>query len=121
MKVTIIKEIHDLSTYKVKSLIGNLRAHEVDMLVEKVGSDADIKKKGLTFKALLVNQESDNEDLNEELLSLDNNEVPKSKAQEGNSKGKQYSKSKAQEGNVKGNNFRNANSTENSNVCFECK
>lgn len=134
--------MQDLSSYPVDSLIGNLHAHEVDMLLEKVGSNTDLKK-GLSFKALLVDQECDDEDLNEELLSLNNIEVTllsrqlrriiQSKARKyekgflkssnnfRNPKGKQYFKSKAQEGNVKGNNFRNANSVENSNVCFECK
>lgn len=69
------REMQDLSTYLVDSLIGNLCAHEVNMLFEKVGSDSNLYKQGLVFKALLVDQESDDEDLNEELLSLNNSEV----------------------------------------------
>lgn len=45
------------------------------MLAERMRSDIDLKKKGIALKALLVDQDSDDEDLNEELLSLNKNEV----------------------------------------------
>lgn len=67
--------MHDLNIYPVDSLIGNLRVHEGDMATEKIGSDLDLKKKGIALKAILADQELDDEDLKEELQSLDVHEV----------------------------------------------
>lgn len=114
------------------------------MLAEKVGSDIDLKEK-FALKALLVDQYSDYEDLNEELLSLDNNEVAllsrqlrrviQSKAKRyeirisQNSQGKQFNKLITQKNYHKGNNnnnytqnyHKNVTTVKNQEVCFECK
>lgn len=44
-----------------------LSAYEGDMAAEKIENDLDLKKKGITLKASLTEQEFEDEDLKEEL------------------------------------------------------
>lgn len=46
--------MHDLNTYPVDSLIGNIRAHEGDMTAYKLISEVDLKKKGIDLKVVLA-------------------------------------------------------------------
>src|SRR5436189_112001 len=61
-KVTAIEEANDLSTLSVEDLIGNLMAYEVN-LQERTKEES--RKKGIAFKAIEENNESnENDDLN---------------------------------------------------------
>ena len=74
VKVTTIKEMHNLNEYKIDNLFGNLRAYEEDNIPEKVAPKVEDKKKNMALKAILID-EDENDELNEELQNLDESEI----------------------------------------------
>ncbi|KAL8093193.1 hypothetical protein AgCh_035182 [Apium graveolens] len=75
VKVTTIKEMHNLNEYKIDNLFGNLRAYEEDNIPEKVTPKVDDKKKNMALKAILINENDNDEELNEELQDLNESEI----------------------------------------------
>ncbi|KAL8120843.1 hypothetical protein AgCh_017861 [Apium graveolens] len=75
VKVTTIKEMHNLNEYKIDNLFGNLRAYEEDNVPEKVAPKVEDKKKNMALKAILIDEDENDEELNEELQNLDESEI----------------------------------------------
>jgi len=57
VKVTTIKEMHNLNEYKIDNLFGNLRAYEEDNIPEKVAPKVEDKKKNMALKAILIDED----------------------------------------------------------------
>jgi hypothetical protein len=75
VKVTTIKEMHNLNDYDIDSLFGNLRAYEEDNVPDKVIPKVEDKKKSMALKAILIDENDNDEELNEELQNLDESEI----------------------------------------------
>ncbi|XP_074337291.1 uncharacterized protein LOC141674486 [Apium graveolens] len=75
VKVTTIKEMHNLNNYKIDNLFGNLRAYEEDNLQEKVIPKVEDKKKNMALKSILIDEEENDDELNEEIQNLDESEI----------------------------------------------
>ncbi|XP_074351403.1 uncharacterized protein LOC141690510 [Apium graveolens] len=75
VKVTTIKEMHNLNDYKIDNLFGNLRAYEEDNLQEKVIPKVEYKKKNMALKSILINEEENDDELNEEIQNLDESKI----------------------------------------------
>ena len=57
VKVTTIKEMHNLNEYKIDNLFGNLRAYEENNIPEKVAPKVEDKKKNMALKAILIDED----------------------------------------------------------------
>ncbi|KAL8135018.1 hypothetical protein AgCh_009883 [Apium graveolens] len=75
VKVTTIKEMHNLNEYKIDNLFRNLRAYEEDNIPEKVAPKVEDKNKNMVLKAILIDEEKNDEELNEELQNLNESEI----------------------------------------------
>ncbi|XP_063948083.1 uncharacterized protein LOC135152179 [Daucus carota subsp. sativus] len=75
VKVTTIKEMHNLNDYHIDNLFGNLRAYEEDNIPNVVVPKVEDKKKNMALKAILIDEEENDEELNEELQNLDESEI----------------------------------------------
>ena len=75
VKVTTIKEMHNLNEYSIDNLFGNLRAYEEDNVPDKVLPKVEDKKKNMALKAILIDEDENDEELNEELQNLDESEI----------------------------------------------
>ncbi|XP_063942806.1 uncharacterized protein LOC135150437 [Daucus carota subsp. sativus] len=137
VKVTTIKEMHNINDYHIDNLFGNLRAYEEDNILDLVIPKVEDKKKNMALKSILIDEDENDEDLNEEiaLLTRQLRRVLQSKAQR---YGKGFLKSNNQQRgkiNQNPNGYNNANnnntytppkpkeqnSEETQDVCFECK
>lgn len=67
--------MHSLNEYSINSLFGNLRAYEEDNISDKVVPKTDDKRKNMALKAILIDEEENDDELNEELENLDEHEV----------------------------------------------
>ncbi|XP_063941304.1 uncharacterized protein LOC135149506 [Daucus carota subsp. sativus] len=75
VKVTTIKEMHNLNEYHIDNLFGNLRAYEEDNVPDIVIPKVEDKKKNMALKAILIDDDDNDEELNEELQNLDEGEI----------------------------------------------
>ncbi|XP_063938069.1 uncharacterized protein LOC135147938 [Daucus carota subsp. sativus] len=75
VKVTTIKEMHNLNDYHIDNLFGNLRAYEEDNIPDVVVPKVEDKKKNMALKAILIDEDENDEELNEELQNLDESEI----------------------------------------------
>ncbi|XP_063945976.1 uncharacterized protein LOC108203293 [Daucus carota subsp. sativus] len=75
IKVTTIKEMHNLNDYHIDNLFGNLRAYEEDNVPDVVVPKVEEKKKNMALKAILIDDDDNDEELNEELKNLDESEI----------------------------------------------
>ncbi|XP_063941293.1 uncharacterized protein LOC135149496 [Daucus carota subsp. sativus] len=75
VKVTTIKEMHNLNDYHIDNLFGNLRAYEEDNVPDIVVPKVEEKKKNMALKAILIDDDDNDEELNEELKNLDEGEI----------------------------------------------
>ena len=75
VKVTTIKEMHNLNDYHIDNLFGNLRAYEEDNVPDKVIPKVEDKKKNMALKSILIDEDENDEELNEELQNLDESEI----------------------------------------------
>nr|XP_017239461.1 PREDICTED: putative histone-lysine N-methyltransferase 1 [Daucus carota subsp. sativus] len=75
VKVTTIKEMHNLNDYHIDNLFGNLRAYEEDNVPDVVVPKVEEKKKNMALKAILIDDDDNDEELNEELKNLDESEI----------------------------------------------
>ncbi|XP_063936203.1 uncharacterized protein LOC135147247 [Daucus carota subsp. sativus] len=75
VKVTTIKEMHNLNDYHINNLFGNLRAYEEDNVPDKVIPKVEDKKKNMALKSILIDEDENDEELNEELQNLDESEI----------------------------------------------
>ncbi|XP_063941233.1 uncharacterized protein LOC135149438 [Daucus carota subsp. sativus] len=75
VKVTTIKEMHNLNDYHIDNLFGNLRAYEEDNVPDIVVPKVEDKKKNMALKSILIDEDENDEDLNEEIQNLDESEI----------------------------------------------
>ncbi|XP_063938003.1 uncharacterized protein LOC135147896 [Daucus carota subsp. sativus] len=75
VKVTTIKEMHNLNDYHIDNLFGNLRSYEEDNIPDVVIPKVEDKKKNMALKAILIDEDENDEELNEELQNLDESEI----------------------------------------------
>ncbi|XP_063935386.1 uncharacterized protein LOC135147042 [Daucus carota subsp. sativus] len=75
VKVTTIKEMHNLNDYHIDNLFGNLRAYEEDNVPDIVIPKVEDKKKNMALKSILIDEDENDEDLNEEIQNLDESEI----------------------------------------------
>ena len=75
VKVTTIKEMHNLNDYHIDNLFGNLRAYEEDNIPDLVTPKVEDKKKNMALKSILIDEDENDEDLNEEIKNLDESEI----------------------------------------------
>ena len=75
VKVTTIKEMHNLNDYHIDNLFGNLRAYEEDNVPDIVVPKVEDKKKNMALKSILIDEDENDEELNEELQNLDESEI----------------------------------------------
>ncbi|XP_063936111.1 uncharacterized protein LOC135147189 [Daucus carota subsp. sativus] len=75
VKVTTIKEMHNLNDYHIDNLFGNLRAYEEDNVTDIVVPEVEDKNKNMALKSILIDEDDNDEELNEELQNLDESEI----------------------------------------------
>ncbi|XP_063942736.1 uncharacterized protein LOC135150383 [Daucus carota subsp. sativus] len=75
VKVTTIKEMHNLNDYHIDNLFGNLRAYEEDNVPDIVVPKVEDKKKNMALKSILIDEDENDEVLNEEIQNLDESEI----------------------------------------------
>ncbi|XP_074323861.1 uncharacterized protein LOC141660773 [Apium graveolens] len=74
VKFTTIKEMQNLNAYSIDSLFGNLRAYEEDNAPDKPLPKVEEKRKGMALKAILIDEDENDDELNKELENLDEQE-----------------------------------------------